>query len=497
MPDCVPVRCDNAIEAIGYTLLPFAMRPRQTSALRRRAPSLKTAWCLALVCSGLLVGGIVGGTKASAHTGPAESGGINPHPVVLNLPPVQPLSAVAQLGRQIFFDPSLSGSGRESCASCHSPQYGYNPPNKLTVQPGGADMNRLGERPPPSLAYLYRQQPFSIGPDTAPDDVTVNLNALAASTSSQPRAQKSAGAAPTVAMVPQGGLFWDGRADSLQRQAFFPALDPAEMANTSVSTLAGTLAKPPYRQQFVQLFGPAIVNSPDRLVSEAMFALVRYQIEDPSFHAFTSKYDAWLQGKATLSAAEMRGLKAFNDPQKGNCAACHLSQVTADGLPPLFTDTQYEALGVPRNTHLAANKDPQHFDLGLCGPIRKDLASQKQYCGMFLTPTLRNVDRRAVFFHNGAYTTLKQVLDFYNLRSVQPEKIYPRDASGKLALYNDIPEALHGNVDTKDAPFDRKVGDKPAMSNLDIQDIIAFVHTLDDGYMPMPKPSKSDAAGAN
>ncbi len=452
---------------------------------------------MALVSGSLLVGVLGRATNAPLAGATAHVSGVNPHPVELNLPPVQPLSAVAQLGKLIFFDASLSGSGKQSCASCHSPKYAYNPPNHLAVQPGGAAMNRLGERPPPSLAYLYRQQPFSIGPDTAPDDVTVNLNALAASTSSHPRAQKSAGAAAPPAMVPQGGLFWDGRADSLQRQAFFPALDPAEMANTSVSTLAGTLSKPPYRQQFVQLFGPAIVNDPDRLVSEAMFALVRYQLEDPSFHAFTSKYDAWLQGKATLSAAEMRGLKAFNDPQKGNCAACHLSQVTADGLPPLFTDTQYEALGVPRNPHLAANKDPQHYDLGLCGPIRKDLASQKQYCGMFLTPTLRNVDRRAVFFHNGAYTTLKQVLDFYNLRSVQPEKIYPRDASGKLALYNDIPEALHGNVDTKDAPFDRNVGDQPAMSNLDIQDIIAFVHTLDDGYTPMPKASKSDAAGAN
>ena len=482
-----PAHAAGAIDAIGYALLPFEPRPLLTSA-RRRAPALKAAMCVAMISGGLLLGGLVNGNSAPSHDGNAERSGSNPHPVELNLPPLQPLSAVAQLGKQLFFDPSLSGSGRESCASCHSPQYGYNPPNKLTVQPGGADMDRLGERPPPSLAYLYRQQPFSIGPDTAPDDVTVNLNALAASTSSHPRAQKSAGAAQPPAMVPQGGLFWDGRADSLQRQAFFPALDPAEMANVSVAGIASKLTGADYRQQFTQLFGPAIINDPNRLVSEAMFAIVRYQIEDPSFHAFTSKYDAWLQGKARLSPAEMRGLQAFNDPQKGNCAACHLSTVSADGLPPLFTDTQYEALGVPRNPHLPGNQNAEHFDLGLCGPIRKDLASQKQYCGMFLTPTLRNADRRSVFFHNGAYTTLKQVMDFYNLRSVQPEKIYPRDATGKIALYNDIPTSLHGNVDIKDAPFDHKVGDKPAMSNLDIQDIIAFVHTLDDGYTLTPKP---------
>jgi len=189
----------------------------------------------------------------------------------------------------------------------------------------------------------------------------------------------------------------------------------------------------------------------------------------------------------------MHGMDVFNDPQKSNCAACHVSQVSPDGLPPLFTDTQDEALGVPRNPHLSANADARHFDPGLCGPERKDLAQQRQYCGMFLTPSLRNVDRRSVFFYNAAYTTLKKVLDFYNLRSVQPEKIYPRDASGKLALYNDIPEAYQANVDTKDAPFNLKVGDPPPMTKLDIEDIIAFIHTLNDRYTQTPRPANDKA----
>ncbi len=400
---------------------------------------------------------------------------------------------MAQLGKLLFFDTSLSASGRQSCASCHSPEYAYNPPNHLAVQPGGRDLKSFGDRAPPSLAYLYRQQPFSIGPDTGPDDVVVNLNAVAASVGSDPHAQKTAGSTQSAAMVPQGGLFWDGRADSLQRQAFLPALDPMEMANGSVAKIAAKLDRASYRQRVVQLFGPTIFSDPDRLVSEAMFAIVRYQIEDPSFHAFTSKYDAWLQGKVRLTRTEARGMQLFNDPQKGNCAACHLSQPGRDGLPPLFTDTQYEALGVPRNKQLLLNRNPTFFDLGLCGPVRKDLAQQTQYCGMFLTPTLRNVDRRSVFFHNGVYHTLKQVLDFYNLRSIQPEKIYPRDASGKLALYNDIPESLQGNVDVKDAPFDLKVGAPPALTDLDIRDIIAFIHTLDDGYAPTAPQAKSDA----
>ena len=77
---------------------------------------------------------------------------------------------------------------------------------------------------------------------------------------------------------------------------------------------------------------------------------------------------------------------------------------------------------MPRNRELAQNKDPKFYDMGVCGPFRSDMANQTQYCGMFLTPTLRNSATRGVFFHNGVYHTLKQVMDFYNLRNTEPGK---------------------------------------------------------------------------
>lgn len=451
-------------------------------ARRRGVPSVLLPGLLSLL--GLCGGGLL--VQRVAHAS-VDTGGINPHPVTLRLPPDAPLSAVARLGKALFFDPMLSGSGQQSCASCHSPAFGYNPPNARVVQAGGMHMKQAGFRPPPSLAYLYRQQPFGIGPDTVDNDVPVNLDRLAASVRNDPRARKSAGTRPAgVAMVPQGGLFWDGRADSLQRQAIIPMLNPVEMANSDVASVAKKLAQSRYRATFAQLFGPGIVHDPAQLVDEAMFAIGRFEVEDPSFHSFTSKYDAWLEGRARLTPAEARGLALFNDPHKGNCAACHLSQPSRDGLPPLFTDTQYEALGVPRNPAVPANHDPHFFDLGLCGPFRRDLASQVQYCGMFLTPTLRNVDRRRVFFHNGVYRTLRQVLDFYNLRAVAPQKIYPRGADGRVAIYDDLPTRYRANVDTADAPFDRHVGDPPPLSGRDIDDLIAFLHALDDGYAARP-----------
>jgi cytochrome c peroxidase len=76
--------------------------------------------------------------------------------------------------------------------------------------------------------------------------------------------------------------------------------------------------------------------------------------------------------------------------------------------------------------------------MGICGPFRTDIAKDTQYCGMFLTPTLRNTATRGTFFHNGVYHNLKQVMDFYNLRNTSPEKIYPHDAAGKVLVY-DVP----------------------------------------------------------
>ncbi|MBB3257754.1 cytochrome c peroxidase [Paraburkholderia bannensis] len=407
--------------------------------------------------------------------------GANPHPVVLQRPAVAPLSAMAQLGKQLFFDPTLSASGKQSCASCHSPDHAYGPPNGLDVQNGGLAMTQQGYRPPPSLMYLYRQPNFSIGPDAGENDDAPTLAQQASASANVVKSQKTAGGPSTsVEMVPQGGLFWDGRADTLQQQAYGPLLNPVEMANTSVDVVADKLKNAPYAKRFNELFGSRIFDDRKLTVAEAMFAISRYQVEDPSFHPYNSKYDRWLEGRAHLSQAELHGLRLFNDPDKANCAGCHLSKPGKDGLPPMFTDYQYEALGVPRNTRLAQNKDPKFFDLGVCGPFRTDFKDQTQYCGMFLTPTLRNTSTRTVFFHNGIYHNLDQVMAFYNERNTDPGKFYPHGADGKVEKYDDIPAHLQKNVDVTDAPFDRKFGDKPAMTADDIRDIEAFLKTLDD-----------------
>jgi cytochrome c peroxidase len=411
--------------------------------------------------------------------------GENPYPVHLVRPPVAPLSTMARLGEKIFYDRSLSASGRMSCASCHDPAKHYGPPDAGPAMFGGAHLTLQGNRAVPSLAYLEREPAFSIGPDTEESDSapTPQMVALSAPHSHAPKIAGNSGAA-AMAVVPQGGLFWDGRADTLQDQAMGPMLNPIEMANRNAADVAAKLRHSAYAGLFVQLFGPTILRQPKQLLAEAMFAVARYQTEAPSFHPYTSKYDAWLEGKARLSPAELRGYALFNDPDKANCGGCHLDRPGADGMPPRFTDDQFEALGAPRNPALRVNRDKGYFDLGLCGPLRQDLRADTQYCGMFLTPTLRNVATRKVFFHNGVFHTLQQVLDFYAFRDVDPAKVYPVGADGRVDRFNDIPPRYQGNVDFVDPPFDRKLGEAPAMTEQEEHDIIAFLGTLTDGYKP-------------
>ena len=134
-----------------------------------------------------------------------------------------------------------------------------------------------------------------------------------------------------------------------------------------------------------------------------------------------------------------RRLVLFNDPAKGNCASCHRSARGNDGTPPQFTDFGLIAIGVPRNRDIPANADPRFHDLGACGPLRSDLAGRGEFCGLFRTPSLRNVALRRTFFHNGAVHSLREAIAFYVERDTNPGKWFPRDADGTVRRYDDLP----------------------------------------------------------
>src|SRR5579862_1607943 len=112
---------------------------------------------------GLLAGAVFASEPKLAE--PKGLLGENPSPIHLKRRPVQPLSAMAKLGKDIFFDTSLSSSGKMACASCHSPDHAYGPPTDAPVVLGGPDLTRPGLRAVPSLTYLEKQPDFSIGPE--------------------------------------------------------------------------------------------------------------------------------------------------------------------------------------------------------------------------------------------------------------------------------------------------------------------------------------------
>lgn len=408
--------------------------------------------------------------------------------------PVIPLSRVARLGQKMFFDPTLSGSGKMSCASCHDPGHAYAPANSLAAQLGGSELRLQGVRAVPSLTYLERTPQFRIRLDTTVDADEHRLPKAARSVSSplpntRSRTADSLNALETEQVVPEGGMDWDGRAATLADQAVGPFLDPREMANKNGLALLTKLKATPYANEFVAAFGSEVFRSPSAGLADIYFALALFQAEDRSFHSYNSKFDYYLAGRAELTEEELRGLKLFDDPDKGNCAACHLDKPTKNRLAPAFTDYEFEALAVPRNKHLSANRDAAFFDEGLCGPLRKD-ATKQSYCGLFKTPTLRNVATRRVFFHNGEVHSLEDAVRFYVERETRPEKWYPRKANGTVVMYDDLPAAYRANVDVKDAPFNRRRGEKPALSEREIKDIVAFLDTLTDDYQSAGRPQR-------
>ncbi len=370
---------------------------------------------------------------------------------------------LARIGRLMFFDPSLSASGKLACASCHDPRYAYGPPPGKAIAYGGKDMTQPGTRAVPSLRYLEDLPPFAVEHHFLDGDVG-----------------------------PVGGFTWDGRAVSLNDQARIPLLAANEMANASPAEVARRLARAPYAELIRAAFGPEVFGDPERAFASGLAALAAFERVPEEFHPYSSRYDAYLRGEIELTDQEERGVALFKDPAKGNCASCHLG-VSRGGKPPPFTDYDFANVGVPRNPRIPANRDPRYFDAGLCGPARADLADKRELCGFFRSPTVRNVAIRDAFFHNGAFTNLHDVMHFYVERDLHPEKWYSRNADGSVNKYDDLPAGLPVNVD-RDPPLDRDAGATPALTEAEIEDIIAFLKTLTDQDVASAVPASLTAS---
>jgi cytochrome c peroxidase len=367
-----------------------------------------------------LAGTIVAVIAASARA----AGGGPPRPAAT------PVEAKESLGKRLFFEKSLSTPPGQACSACHDPRVAFADPDPGLPVSRGAHPGLYGQRNDQPVAYAAFVPPRHRDPEEG---------------------------------LWVGGLFWDGRADSLAEQAQGPPLNPLEMANPDVETIAAKLRALDYAPLFAEVYGKDALADSRKAFDHMADAIAAYE-RTAEVNPFDSKYDRWLRGEAELSAQERRGLELFEAEDKGNCAACHPSRPGKDGSPPLFTDFTYDNLGVPPNPEnpfylLDARLNPDGFkfvDLGL-GAVVKDPAQN----GKFRVPTLRNVAVTGPYMHNGVFKTLFQVLAFYNTRDVAR---WPAPEVGQ-------------NVNKEELGSLR-------LTNRELEDLVAFLRTLTDGREP-------------
>lgn len=343
------------------------------------------------------------------------------------------LSGRESLGKEIFFDTALSEPAGQSCGTCHNPAAAFTTPTSgmdhgitAGILPG-----RTGFRNTPTAAYAA----FSPIPFFDSD-------------------------AGTWA----GGQFLDHRADTLEDQAGAPFLNSVEMANTNRQMVVSKLARSPYAARFRAQYGSTIFSDTDRAYKAMTEAIAAFE-RSPAMNPFSSKFDAYLKGRAQLTQQELLGLSLFRDPAKGNCNACHPST----GESPLFTDFTNDNIGVPANIDnpyysmpASINPDGTAFiDRGLGGTAR---VNDSAFDGRFKVPTLRNVSRTAPYMHNGVFADLRDVVRFYNTSCVadNPEGWNPPEVA-----------------DTQNCSELGNLG----LADEEIDAIVAFLRTLDDGFI--------------
>lgn len=319
-----------------------------------------------------------------------------------------------ELGRMLYFDPRLAGDSSKSCASCHIPDNGWTQRQQLSDGYPGTKH--------------WRSVP------------TVLNSAFAKN------------------------FFWDGRASSLEEQAAGPIQAPIEM-NQNPDHLVEKLSQiPHYEREFKKVFDSSVTFEK---IAQAIAAFERTVVSK------NVPFDAYLKGdKSALDAQQVRGLKLFIG--KANCVACHHGA--------MLTDDSFHATGVPEIEPLQKESDriaTRHFFTRGTGykhekyghripaDFGRELITKKaEDHRKFKTPTLREIAVTQPYMHNGAFTTLEEVVAFYNKGG--------------------------GDVPNKD-PLIKPLG----LTDGEIEDLVAFLESLtgDEIKVTAPElPKKGDGS---
>lgn len=446
--------------------------------------------------------------------------------------PLDQYQQITLLGKLAIYDKTLSPAKNIACATCHVANAGFSGGCSvfnatIVAAPGGVSVtnavspapnSRLSGRKPQSYAYAA----------FAP---ILHYNATQGDF--------------------YGGNFWDMRATGVRlsnpaaEQAQGPPVNPLEMANPDSACFVWKISQGPYRSLVETIWGsqsfaikwpadiasvcakpapppqndpyPVHLSAHDRGLSNSTYDHITLSIA--SYEAssevspFSSKFDAWLAGKAQLTPREKRGYELFNGI--AHCNQCHSSGTAVNGVvsqaadvAPLFTDFTSANLGLPRNLaqpfyceskpdqygYVANTQGLAYKDLGVGGMLSGANNPNPQqwrqlaplFNGKFQVPTLRDVDMRPrpdfikAYMHNGYLKSLKEVVHFYNT-----SQIFPRCAQGsageKVTCWPEpeVPE----NVT-------RKIGNL-GLTNEQEDNIVLFLKTLTDGFVATPATRRS------
>lgn len=195
----------------------------------------------------------------------------------------------------------------------------------------------------------------------------------------------------------QNAQFWDMRQLDLEKQSIDVILNKEEM-HGDLSTIVQFLSKDKtYSKMFMKAF-PNSTKVEEWHVQNALASYVR------SLNSFDSKFDKYMRAESNdFTNEEKLGFNVFSG--KGKCATCHFIPLFNGTVPPKFNKTEHEIIGTPEHkSNLKISPD-----LG-----RYAEHQMPQLKNAFKTPTLRNAAITAPYMHNGVFSTLEEVIDFYN-----------------------------------------------------------------------------------
>lgn len=302
------------------------------------------------------------------------------------------LKAKEDLGKVLYFDKNLSKNRTQACATCHNPDAGFVDDRENGVGAAvslGDDGKSLGDRTAPTAAYAMFSPKFHYD------------------------AKKK---------QYKGGQFWDGREDSLAGQAGGPPTNPIEMGMPSKEATVDRLKENVYYiESFKKIYGEDIFKSNEEAYKAMADAIEKFEMTK-EFAPFDSKYDRYLKGEYDLTPLEDLGKSIFFSNNNNSCATCHVLK-GEDKAGETFTNYEYHNIGTPVNESLRAKNGVTAIDKGL---LNNPKVTDEKHLGKYKVPTLRNVAVTAPYMHNGVFSDLTTVVEFYDkynnkTRTINPE----------------------------------------------------------------------------